>query len=278
MSRVSQRPAWTCLHCLLILVLLTGCSWFASDEIRDPSLEITAEIGGAEYRAGEAVLVHLTIANTGAIPQMVQRPDARSVRFLLKRLGEPEDIERRAVASEDEPLGDQVELAPGERIERRMLFTRVTQYVGPMLGQIHYRPYLFPPPNEPPKVYSEPFSFTVTEPLLFHRDSAGLIEKPDAIALASAATTGTVIGSEAIMSIDERGFLKWWVNLAVVPEATSSIASPRSWFVDPYLGRVWAEAEPFPSEWARDPRIQPTPARFALERERLRREGSGGAP
>ncbi|NQU42788.1 hypothetical protein HQ520_05850 [bacterium] len=153
---------------------------------------------------------------------------------------------------------EMVKLAPGQDLVRPFVFTRVTTERGDFLIQPIYKNPVGVGRGGLARVYGEPVRFSVEgEEVFAHRYLNGLLTKDDAIGLAEKEVSESVRESSAILVMDEAGFYEWWVNVwygeagEVEPEAVSpgeesrSVGPVRSFFVNPYLARVWREAQPF---------------------------------
>jgi hypothetical protein len=232
-------------------VLQLGCGHASSAVVPDRAYTLSATLDKSVYRPGEAIEVTVSLYNNTNKNLDVPELDAQSMGFWFGRTGDSEKMERKPIYSEKEPLGRIRPLGPGETIKRRFLLTQLTQFNGAMSFQAHYNVEIPGVAREIPKLYSNAVPFDVSGPVLFNRDATGLIQKSEAIGLAQEQTKQEVLGADAVFVDDEMGFHKCWVNLKVPGDKMVS------YFVDPYLGRVWGEAKaPFSPKMTEDNRRQ----------------------
>jgi hypothetical protein len=191
------------------------------------------------------------LSNNTSRARRLQKLSAQSVEFFFGRAGDPERMSRQAVSSKDEPMDELAELAPGQTLKRPFVLTRLSEFGGALTAQAHLAPSA---PGLPPKIYSNVVQFEVKGKPLFARDPDGLILKKEAVRLAAAAAQGEVQQAQALLITDEMGFLQWWVNVELKPAGAA--ARVMSYFIDPYVGRVRAQAKaPFDPQMALDPRF-----------------------
>lgn len=232
--------------------LVIGCAQtdLLSEERYQQQLRLELRLDRQVYRPGQAVIAQVTLTNAGPTTKTVRAMDAASVRFFFGRTQEETPLLRRPVTSNRASRTDSRVLGPGRRMARRFILTQVTQYRGGLRLQAHYHPLQVETgtPGPLPVVYSEANPYRVEGEVLFKRDSAGLIRREEAIELARQHVGGDVRQADAVLIEDEKGFYKWWVNIKTAAPARDGTDRLRSWFIDPYRGRVWAEAsEGFPS-------------------------------
>ena len=248
-----RRPGLVWISLLGFILLLQGCQSFSPKAAPAPSEDCTLKMAldKSSYQPGEAARVTVELINNTSQTKRMQKLNARSVEFFFGRVGSPERMGRQAVSSKDEPMEEQTELAPGQTLKREFILTRLSEYGGALTAQAHYTPLA---PGLPPKIYSSMVQFEVKGKRLFARDPEGLIHKKEAIGLAGTAARGEVRQAQAILITDEMGFLQWWVNVELKPAGSSTRVV--SYFIDPYLGRVRAQANaPFDPKMAEDPRF-----------------------
>jgi len=248
-----HRPA-ALLMLAILPWLLTACQSFRSGAAEAPPepFQLILHLDKQTYRPGEAVQAVVQLVHPDGPRAEVRALNADSVRFYFGRAGSPERMERQAVASKKEPLGAMDALDAQTPLHRRFLLTRLTEFGGDFVVQAHYSSGGVQSKGQPPKVYSGVVAVSVRGARLFERDPQGFLKKQEAIDLARAAAGSGARKAEALCIEDEMGFYKWWVNVHLAP-ADRVV----SFFVDPYLGRVWHQADkPFDPKLAQDPRSQ----------------------
>lgn len=234
------------------LFLLLGGRSFGWGAAKDHSndLALKVSIKQESYQPGEAVLLSVELVNNTGKTYQVRKLNAESVQFFFGRMGDPERMERSAIASKAEPMGATASLGAGKTLKRDFLLTRLTEFPGSMLAQAHYSPG-GQIGQGTPKFYSNTLQFAVKGARRFERDPQGNLTKQAAIKLATAAAGGDAQYARAVFIEDEKGFYKWWVN--VERKVGAGPAQVASYFVDPYQGKVWHQAKPFDPAMADDP-------------------------
>lgn len=248
---------------LLLGVCVAGC---ATGRVAGPDvpLELSLSLDAETYQPGQPVICSVAIAPVGDDPEQVLTPDHSTMTFMLQpaEIGGNERMKViEPVHSPKEPAARLHTLPPGETLPRRFLFTRLTLERGDFQLMAIYET-LDPESAGPLKIYAEPVPFAVAgEAAYAHRYPSGLLTIDDAKQLAREAVGRPEARAEAILRRDEKGFLKWWVN---VYGAGADAAVERAFFVDPYRAVIWREAQPFSEE---DASTQPD---VDLESKRIR--------
>jgi hypothetical protein len=268
-----QRNDWfrltikSALILTLSLLLPPASSHGKDSEAPEEKISLNVTLDKAAYRPGEAVLATVEMTNHTRREYQAGRLNAGHVIFVFGRQADPERMERQAVASEKEPLDATFTLESGKTEKRRFLLTRLTEFTGAMVLQVHYLPGGAVAEKINPKIYSNTVQYKVDGARLFVRDPEGFIAKGEALRVARGAVRGEVEAAQAIFVRDEMGFYKWYVNLK--PKGAAGLVG---WFVDPYTGKPWHQAKPFDPALARDPRFDrpanmpktPVPARVPM--------------
>ncbi len=248
--------------------LLTGEDpAFRQAETSDSPLQLKIA-APSSYLPGQAVVFEVELANLGGDTKRLLSLDHKSLAFYMFPATEEGRKHVRKidpVYSESEPTGLMTPLRPGESLKRRFLFTQLTFDRGKFILMAECTPpgrnvTDIPPEGESPtkrskkdkpgdsapqKIYSAPFEYSVQgDKVAAHRYLNGLLARKDAIELAKGEVDGEVAETDAIRILDEMGFEKYWVNVQYRDKAGKE--STRSFFIDPYLARVWKEAkQPF---------------------------------
>jgi hypothetical protein len=227
---------------------MSGCASWGSGPLGkslDSRLELTLTVKNGEYRPGEAVVADLTLRNKTGQPLTVRMLDHASMKFACAPLeGDTpgEQIIHEPIFSAKEPKDTDAVIAPGGKVQRRFVFTRLTFKRGDFLLQAVYEstPAVgYTRPAE--KVYARPVKFSVKgEKAVVHRYVDGLMAKEDAIALAQGRLGNKAGKADAILIEDPLGYMKWWVNIE--PQGGGAV---RSWWIDPYLAKIWKDVSPF---------------------------------
>jgi len=205
------------------------------------------------YRPGEAVLATVEVTNNTPAPLQALALNAKSLVFVFGKQDDPERMERQAVASEQEKLDEAATLAPGQPARRQFVLTRLSEFPGPLVLQVQYRPGGEAATRIAPKIFSNPVQYQVAGARLLRRDPEGFILKEEALRLARAAYKGQTEEAQAVFVRDEAGFYRWWVNLKPKGAAPGGLVG---YFVNPYLGGApKAQAKPFDPQLARDARF-----------------------
>jgi len=232
------------------LLLLVSCSYLPSLSREDPPppFVLLLSLDKPVYLPGEPVLARVELKRPlGAEMAPAMQPDHETVRFMVRPDrdgGEREITFAEPVYSPQEPTKQRVELAAGAGIPRRFLFTVLTFDRGSFALAAEY---VTPDPQNPSlplKTYSPPAAFKVQGDKVFaRRYSNGLLHREDALDLARKQVQGEVLDAKGIWAVDEKGFLKWWVNVQCREADKKEVV--RSFLIDPYLVRVEAAPKPF---------------------------------
>lgn len=252
MSRTVFFNRFRPLGLLILLTFSLACSrttWKSAPQ----DLQLTLTLSKPKYLPGEPVAAMLTLTNASGKAVVANSLDHASVSFsVMPRLkngpGDMRFID--PVYSEKEPVGKTMRLDPlgstSSTIYRTFYFTTLSFERGDFLLEAVYSR---PPENSSspaPKTYAKPVLFTVEGQKVFaHRYlGEGLISREDAVGLATAAAkaAGRVSASDTLLITDELGFKNWWVNLKIAGPAGPVV---KSYFVNPYIAQVRAEAQPF---------------------------------
>jgi hypothetical protein len=263
------------------LLVLTACSGLSSLKRKEPSspFSLFLALEKDQFLPGEPILVWLELKRSwqGNIGHALQ-PDHETVRFMLRPDrdgGEREVTFVEPVYSPQEPTKMWTELAPGAGVQRRFLFTVLTFERGSFAVAAEYE---VPDPNNassPVKIYSPPVVFKVEGQKVFARRYLnGLLYREDAYEIAKKKVQGEILDTNGIWASDEKGFLKWWIN--VRSRGADDKEEIRSFLVDPYLARV--ENAPKPFEKSEEDLAPPFPRdskRIQDLREKAREKASG---
>ena len=232
------------------LLLLASCSYLPSLSREDPPppFVLLLSLDKQQYLPGEPVLARLELKRPfGGKVDLAMRPDHETVRFMVRPDrdgGEREITFAEPVYSPQEPTKQWMELAAGAGIPRRFLFTVLTFDRGSFALAAEY---LTPDPKDaslPLKTYSPPAAFKVQGNRVFaRRYSNGLLHREDALDLARKQVRAEVLDAKGIWAVDEKGFLKWWVNVQCREADNKEMV--RSFLIDPYLVRVEDAPKPF---------------------------------
>lgn len=243
-------PQRLCAICLAVacLLLLSSCSHlpFQSKEDPPPPFVLLLSLDKKEYLPGEPVLARVELKRPlGGTTGPALQPDHETVRFMVRPDrdgGEREVTFAEPVYSPQEPTKQWMELPP-QGIPRRFLFTVLTFDRGSFALAAEY---VTPDPKDlslPLKTYSPLAVFKVQGDSVFARRYAnGLLYREDALDLARKQVQGEVVDAKGIWAVDEKGFLKWWVNVQCREADKEAV---RSFLIDPYLVRVEDAPKPF---------------------------------
>ena len=237
--------------------------------------ELTASLDTKQYAPGQAVICQVSLRNRFYQPRKVRMPDRESVKFaVLPNKEKGQELLRfvMPVFSEKDKTGEVTDMDGQSSVTRHFVFTTLAFERGEYVLQCVYST-----PKEggfdlEQRVYARATTFTVEgAKAVAHRYEDGVLAKEDAIALAAAKAGGQIERSDAMMVWDEMGFKKWWVNLWLKDGKQEETV--KSYFVDPYLARVWKEAAaPFVrEEKAAPPGMRNDPRLYQQLRERERR-------
>lgn len=240
------RARVTMLLLCFCVALAGGCATTdATDQLRasleSGPLTLTLTPEKETLAPGEAAIITLVVSNRSDRPAEVPVPDHQSVQFFVKRAdgGAPDLVQHTPVYSPLAPVGGRQVLEPGESLSRPFVFTRLSFERG-VWGMIA----ILDDPQSPTPVrtYAQPLTLTVSgERVLLQRTVDGLISQETAERLAREHWGRPEALAMSRQVRDEKGFVQWWVTLSDGDEV-------RAWFVNPYLGAVWKEAEPFEPE------------------------------
>lgn len=249
MPKASMAAWFSRFSSALLLFSIAGCSRISGSAGKNPTatdaitVKVTSDSPQATpYRPGQAVVVTVEVRNSGSSPVNIPELDAASVEFWAGRKDDTRRAQSLPVVSEMESAaglgGRLTTLAPGASLSRKFVHTRLTSEAGEFVLQARYPAAGDGGSGE--ASYSESLDYNVAGTALFTRDADGLVVKADAVGIAERELGGMAGASDAILILDEKGFLKWWVNVRSPDEH-----APKGALVDPYLGRFWALAEPF---------------------------------
>jgi hypothetical protein len=233
-------------------MLLIGCSVWPGKKTDASAFvqpcELMLTLDAAAYGPGQAVVCEAVLTCPDAQEEtVVPMPDATTISFSLqavdeKAVGETRRVE--PVSSPVIPAAEPTPLAPGASIRRSFVFPALTFERGSFLLQAVYTLSVPGSPELDQKIYARAVPFAVAgEKAFVHRYLNGLLTREDALRVAAEAAGRPPVRSEALLVRDELQLLKWWVNL----DFGADPAKPerQSCFVDPYLARVWKQAQPF---------------------------------
>jgi hypothetical protein len=286
-SELSFLRAARCVGAVSLVVLgflsLASCSWmsFSGKKDTSPPFSIYLSLDKAKYLPGEPILAHVELKRslTGKMDRALQ-PDHETVRFLLRpdrEGGEREITYEEPVYSPQEPTKQWTEISPGKSIPRRFLFTVLTFERGSFALAAEYE---VPDPKDVSKsvkIYSPPALFKVEGQKAFaRRYRNGLLYREDALDIAKKSVQGEVLDAKCVWAVDEKGFLKWWVNVRC--RGADNNEETRSFWVDPYLARAEKASRPFePKEEDFTPPFPRDSKRVQDLREKARAKASAGA-
>jgi len=226
---------------------LTGCASGTKRGIFDePPFELTAALDKISYRPGEAVQCHLTIRNASDDTYAVPLPDTQTTEFNFGPDGTNHRYQRSPVTSEKDESMMVAQFGPQETIERRFIFTRLTENEGQFAFHAHYRPARTETPGGL-NVIAKAILFKVEGKRMFRRDMAGLILKQDAILVVRRKHAEAYIpnSAKATWVRNEAGFYDWHVQVELYRDPEAKVGRvKKAYFVSPYHGGIRAEAEP----------------------------------
>lgn len=240
-----------------------------SGEAEEVILRLTTEKG--VYRPGEAIVLRVTAINTTDEPIQMHmlmattgppRNARGSVTIWFGKESNTQRLQRFPVISRNEEEGmersggELIDLGPGEMMSRSFLMTQITGQPGDYVLQTHMEPFWGFQTRRMGKIYSNRARYRVYGEVLLERDTKGLIQMHEAINIAAAATPGEILLTDAILVDDDVGFYKWWVNVDY--QDGNGQTQKSGYLVDPYQGRVWRRALPFP-ESMKQSRFEPGP-------------------
>jgi hypothetical protein len=238
------------LAALATALLAAGC---ASSDLLEPEGPVAIEVSldKKTYRPGEAAVCTVALTNRSGEDVDVQVPNFASLRFYYGPVGTDVRLERPPVASPLEPAGQTVSVRVDETVYRRFVLTRVTQDVGSQALHVVYKSGKADV-DRGIGVIARAVPFAVKGVRRFARDSEGLLMAADAKRVArKAAGAEEAAVAEARLIRNEAGFLDWWVDVQKRPAGSARAkAEPKSFFVNPYTGRVRTAAKPHGSRQA----------------------------
>ncbi len=254
-----RRAFQTSFASSICAVLLASCSLFspsawksAKDKEPEPAdqLLLRATLDKSAYRPGEAILMRVSLTNTTPQSLSIKKLNAKSLTFWFGDVREGRRFERNAVVSKLEEksineAGTEVdELKPGESWERQFLLTRLTAEDGDYVAQVHMIPYADADSSGTSKIFSNAPRYQVYGDRLFERDNGGLLQRKDAVKIASADLQAGSPLSDALLVEDEKvGFLVWWINLTYKNPQGEQVQT--GYLVDPYWGKIRSRVKPF---------------------------------
>lgn len=260
------RAGWMFL--VLLTPLLTGCTGIerllpgAASAEPDPVLTsgpftLQLQLDRQTYRPGQAVICKATLHNVSETTRTIPKLDAASLRFAFMSVGDAESGPLRyvdPVVSTLEPLGRTQRIAPNGTVTRPFVFTTLTFERGRFALHATYEQPV------PAKTRSQARKFTVQGREAFvKRYPDGIVTREEAIELAQAEIPYPVRDARAVMTVDRKGFKAWWINLYLGdPDDPQGVIS---YHVNPYLGRVWRETQPFKENLLKDQRPFPKNSR-----------------
>lgn len=260
------RP-WLALLTLALVAPLSGCGLLmelAREETevlsasQSKDLLLVARTAKSVYRPGEAVVVEVELYNSSDKTWKIRTLNAStappvgatgSLTFFSGLVKSTRKIQHFPVVSRREEatmkrIGAATqEIGPGETIRRKFVHTQMTERPGSFNLQVHMEPYWGMSANRSGKIFSSSISYEVYGAPLLARDSRGLIKLEEAIGIATAAAPGDVNLVDAVLTDDEMGFQKWWINVEFTD--AEGEAGRAGYLVDPYFGRIWRETAPF---------------------------------
>lgn len=250
------RPLFV-LSAVLILAFTSSCSRLGLSGGSNHNLALTLQIENTSLQPGAPLFAQVELKNADSGSVLVKNLDHMSVYFAYWPKGEEGKSEStrfvEPVFSEQERLGTEVDLQPGQSVKRTFVFPNLTLRRGSFLLQATY---VRSSRSQQQKTFSPSVEYTVSgEKVVAYRYGDGVLSKTNAIAIAAAEAGMPDAAGDAVMVLDEKGFRKWWVNLyPAAPAAPLGAASQPagqafdSYFVDPFLARVWRRAEPWGPE------------------------------
>lgn len=221
-------------------------------------LLLVARTAKSVYRPGEAIVIEVELFNSSDETWEIRTLNAStappvgatgSLTFWSGLVISTRKIQRFPVVSKREEAtmkrigAATVEIEPGDSIKRKFVHTQMTEKPGSYNFQVHMEPYWGMTSNRTGPIYSSGTSFEVYGPPLLARDSRGLIKLEEAIGIATAEAPGDVNLVDAVLTEDEMGFQKWWINVEFTD--VEGEAGRAGYLVDPYFGRISRETEPF---------------------------------
>jgi len=260
--RILRSRRFLALEALLVSVILfiqlSGCSLFR-DKAHVEDIVLSLHPDSDVYRVSEPVIVTLRIQSISNDKITVYKPDVRSVDFYLVNEATGEALEVMPVFSEKESMMSPEDLDPRGNMERQFVFTLITGQEGSFSLQAFYESSPNGGPDDRPTIISPRKPFRVSGAALYQRDIKGILSKDDAIRIARERLGKSVSAEDAVLVINEAGFYDWWVTLTLEEKAgPDSAPVKKAFFINPYLARVRAEAQPrVPKTAPQAPSVQP---------------------
>ncbi len=242
---------------LLVLMSASGCSWTgkkstAGTGVPASPLKLAISLDKDAYQPGEAVIATVSLTNDGYETATVPPLQDGTLKFYFGPENEERRFHREPVTSPNETHAPEAKLVWEEQLERQFVFTRLADMPGTNVLTVMYDPSLDANTvPQPLKIVAEPVAYMVEGPRAVQRDSEGVLLKEEAIRLCTEEAGKHVLSSDALLVRNEAGFLDWWVVLELSEGANSpNLSDPikKSWFVNPYLAGIRAEAQPFSPE------------------------------
>jgi len=229
--------------------LLTGC---APQQTPDPPIELSLSVDQESYRIGDPLVLTVRLTNRGRRPADVPRFDHETLRFTYGTKGLDARFRREPVFSAH-VVNEPYRVPPGEFIERRFLFTRLTAEAGEYLVLASFQGALIREELVPYEIHARPASYRVTKEVGFQRDPGnGLLLKAAAVDLAKRSVAPGKVAAErtVLVPLGETGLFTWAVLLRV--EEPGKPPLNQAVRVNAYTGRVepieWKAAEELPEE------------------------------
>jgi hypothetical protein len=214
-------------------ILVAGC---ASAETRAP-LVLSLDLDKPEYRIGDTVVATVSVKNESSKAMNALALEHRAVTFLSGEKGGSARIRREPVFSAEVPPEPQ-QMAAGECLTRRFLFTRLTERAGQHALIADFKSAAASGGLMATTVFSAPAAFRVKDEVGVKRDPAsGLILKAQAVELAKAGAGGEVTEARPVLApLGQSGLYTWIVLMTVrMPDGTEHKKGVQ---VDPYHGKV----------------------------------------
>lgn len=220
------------------------------EDAGDGSLALELTLDTDRYRQGEPLTCEVALVNRTDEHRAAPNLDRMSLRFTQARrtpLGMKNLRYVEPVYSEKEQVGVSKVVKAGLSLRRRFLFTTTTMEPGDYQMMAIYQSHAPAQDASQAKIYGNTVHFTVSEDVFARRNVNGVLVEEEARRIAAEAAGAPEAETEARLIVDEMGFLKWWINVSASEEGN---AGAKSYFIDPYLCRVWREAKPFTADEA----------------------------
>lgn len=231
---------------LLSIFLMSGCSAFKDSEDTEDFLLILL-LDKKTYRPNEPVIANVRLQNLTNEKKTIYNLDAQTVNFYLVDNSVGEALNVMPVYSEKEGMYKSVDLEPLKSLNRSFVFTDITRKPGDYIIQASYNTDDLADDSPLPSIISESVNYEVSGEPPYERDVKGILMKEDAIKIAESQVGQPVLKSGARLIINEAGFYDWWINLTLENESSSE-PEIKSFFINPYIPGVRAEANPFTPE------------------------------